>query len=299
MPGLLALPEEILLDILKALAPTPKSNVFFPECHEGKVKANGGLVVDRSSVVIHYPHSGIRKHYCSDNHPDTQRDIAVDWLAINTTCRLFRRLGKEAFFKHRRFAMFLDSPGPLQLYNVGLRLPPPSKPHHTKPEIRRQLAEMSQFLDLDRIERIIFVDNDSTSPSGLLSLPQRLKVFPKLRQCTLVYGYCTRSPQPLPPQNAYGTLQTTVTETSGENDAEKRNKVEMPTELLGLLRDIGVPEKLEVNLAIPVKDDPRACISDVGQIMANLSRNVYPMLRIKAKALKRKAEAAAASDKEA
>ncbi|KAK8017749.1 ankyrin repeats (3 copies) domain-containing protein [Apiospora rasikravindrae] len=269
-------PEEILLEILKNLAQTPQSNVFFPECHEGKRKANGLDVFESSSVVIHYPHSGITTRYCSDNRPDTQRELAVDWLAINTTCRLLRRVGKEAFFRHRRFAMFLTSPGPLQIYNTHLRLPPPSTPHATKPEIRRQLFEMSQFLDLERIERIIF----------------RLKVFPRLRHCTLLYAYFTRSPQPLPPRNAYPLLQAAVTDASGE-DAEEWNKVAMPAEFRSLLHDIGVPMNVDIDLAIAKKQHPRSCMSDVGQIMANLNAIVYPILRIKGQALKRKAEAAA------
>ncbi|KAK8041062.1 hypothetical protein PG994_014069 [Apiospora phragmitis] len=229
-------------------------------------------------MIIHYPHSGVTTTYGWHTEPDAQWEAACDWIALNTTCRLLRSLGMDVWYRTRRFAMSSSLPQRLQQLNLRPGLPSPSS---SQPK----LSKMSQPLGLDRIEGVILVDCTPRSPAGLLGLPKWLTLFPKLRHCTLVYGHgCNGS---------YGKLQAAVTDSPSET-AEGQHMEAGPPDLLDLLHDIGMPENIQIDIVVLVRrEDP---FTNVHKLMSDLRHNVYPMLRLKARALKRQAEAVA-SDK--
>jgi hypothetical protein len=98
----------------------------------------------------------------------------MDWIAINSTNRRIRALGKVSFFSMKTFAIHKDLPARLQRND-----------HNA---IKGMMLD-DQALALPYIRDIIIVDSTQTSPSPFLALPQTLAAFPCLRRCTLLFRF--------------------------------------------------------------------------------------------------------------
>jgi hypothetical protein len=101
----------------------------------------------------------------------------MDWIAINSTTRRIRTLGKVSFFSIKTFAIHKDLPARLQ---------------RNEPNAINGMMLHDQALALPYIRDIIFVDSKHTSPSFFLTLPKTLAAFPSLRRCTLLFGFDRR-----------------------------------------------------------------------------------------------------------
>ena len=91
-----------------------------------------------------------------------QRPHLLDWRAVVGTCRRFRRIGKLAFFSQKVFAM-----GPClasQLRNLQVTC----------------LSVEDQQIAVKYIRSIIWMENDTTSPSAFLTLSCHISAFPRL-----------------------------------------------------------------------------------------------------------------------
>lgn len=254
------LPDEVLFDIVFRFAQRPQSDVFFLEhCVDPSLRNAGedeSASSNRPSMSIHYRHAAAIS-YCRRGLPAGQAAHCADWLVLNTICRRIRRLGKEIFFRTRCFAMTATLPGKLQ-----------------RRGFLQALSEADQELALARTAEIVFVDENHNSPSGLLSLPRRLAVFPNLRSCVLVYGYRRGE--------GYGPVREAVAMISSQgqdNEEEERpSSREMTSELRDLLRDVGVPKDIHLDVAYPPGVDGEWHGSQV-------RKTAYPMLRLKAQAV--------------
>lgn len=264
MAGVLdVFPDEVLHEILFNFAQQPKNVVFFLEhCvnnslrNAGEDKTVQELITSYHAMIIHYPHSGIRKRQRTQL-PSGQRAHCLDWLVLNTTCRRIRRLGKEIFFRTRCFAMTTMMPLKLQQRSF---VP--------------TLSKIDQQLALACIEDVAFVDENIHSPSGLVSLPRRLTMFPNLRSCLLVYGYRLGE--------GYNMLRAAVG-LATRDVGGRRPGQEMALELTDLLHDIGLPAHIYVGLAFPPAIDQEWHKREI-------KRSSYPMLRHKARSLQIQAE---------
>ncbi|KAK8137549.1 hypothetical protein PG984_003042 [Apiospora sp. TS-2023a] len=242
MPGLLTLPEEVLLHILKDVAQASRSDIFFPECREVEDPSKGYAVraYDNFPMDIHYPHSNTTVRYGRYTKPDAQWEHICDWLALNSTCTGIRRLGREAWYRSRTFAVYSYLPTLIKDLGLDRGLPAPYEP-------QRNVLKLAHTMDLSRIERLIYVDNYDHSSAGLLALPKRLNLFPELRHCILVYGYTRRATKPLikdrlPAKRAYDILQAAVTGQSIKSIEEQQKKEEQEGEekrkRIGMSREI-------------------------------------------------------------
>ncbi|KAK8137551.1 hypothetical protein PG984_003044 [Apiospora sp. TS-2023a] len=285
--GLQDFPAEVLLQILKAVADKPDSDIFFPE-----YAVLPGRFSPERAMEIHYTHNADTKRYCR-NIPIDQKQHVFDWLALNSTCRSIRSLGREAFYSTKCFAMTSSLPDDLQ--QVGLSsIQDPRRPEHWWSNDRRKdrqreyasrMASIGQWLELARIQRVMFIDNVSGRPSDIISLPRRLRHFNKpddsardkqihaLKSCILVYGLFSWG------TDKSGVLEAAVSRRAADIEKDK-NQLAMETELSALLHDLGQPGDIQFNLAFVVQ-------LDVWSSLDALRRTVFPMLRIKAQALKR------------
>ncbi|KAK7954738.1 hypothetical protein PG996_015548 [Apiospora saccharicola] len=258
MAGLVTLPEEVLLQILKDVAQASRSDIFFPECREVKGPSKGYdyavRTCDNFPMDIHYPHSNTTVRYGRYVTPDAQWEHISDWLVLNSTCTRIRRLGREAWYCSRTFAMYSNLPTLIKGLGLDRGLPAPYEP-------QSQVLKLAHTMDLSRIERVVFVDNYENTSAGLLALPKSLSLFPELRHCVLVYGYTRRATSPLnkdrlPANRAYGILQTAVTGESiksikehmkkeEEEGEENRKRIGMPRDLYeAYLRRLGTFQRL-------------------------------------------------------
>ncbi|KAK8137550.1 hypothetical protein PG984_003043 [Apiospora sp. TS-2023a] len=269
MPRLETLPQEILLHILRDVVESQQSNIIFPECKQSNSIRYYGM-------EIHYPHSGVRIWYGRKLIDRSHWELVRVWLALNTTCHIMRRIGTEVYYDVVRFAMY--SSLPRQLQKSGLRDPSSSQP------VQNQLLPP---LDLSRIKNVVFVDHYAKSPSGLLlAVPQRLSLFPRLRNCTLVFDYvsCNEDDEKaaLPWMRPYSTMRMAVKNAPTWN-AKDQDGAATISELQDLLHAIGVPSNIHIDIAIPLMvngDRVRR-----GQIMGDLRDINFPMLREKADAM--------------
>lgn len=285
MPGLLTLPEEVLLHILEDVAEASSyCDVFFPECREVESPRNCYALRahDNFPMQIYYPHSNTTRRYGLHIAPDAQWEHICDWLALNTTCSRMRRLGREAWYRGRRFAM--SSSLPVRINGLGV-----DREWHAAYRPQSELLKISHTMELSRIKRVIFFDNYTYLASGLLSHPQRLNLFPELRHCTLLYGYSkVRLNKPelyyyLPGNRAYASLQDAVTGdvTKGEGE-EDRERLAMVSELQGLLHRIGVSTKVHVDINFPRESDRKAQGTRSPHVlMERLRQQVWPLLRFR------------------
>jgi hypothetical protein len=266
----LDLPDEVLLDIVFWFAQRPQSDIFFLEhCVDPSLRNAGEDALasqeassDRPAISTHYPHAAVTSR-CRRGLPAGQIDHCADWLVLNTTCRRIRRLGKDVFFQTRCFAMTAALPGKLQRRGFS-----------------PTLSEADQELALAHIKEVAFVDENHNTPSGLLSLPRRLAVFPSLCSCVLVYGY-RRGEGYRPVREAVAVVVASYREDADTKEGQPESR-EITWELRDLLRDIGVPKDIHVDLAYPPGVDRDYYRSVVRQ-------TAYPMLHFKAQALQAQA----------
>jgi hypothetical protein len=101
----------------------------------------------------------------------------TDWIAINSTNRRIRALGKLSFFRAKTIAMHAELPARLQRNNLM----------GAKRMLTNDLA-----LALFYVRDIVIINAKETSPTGFLQLTRMLAAFPCLRRCTLLFGFSTR-----------------------------------------------------------------------------------------------------------
>jgi len=100
----------------------------------------------------------------------------TDWIAINSTSRRIRALGKLSFFKAKTIAMHAGLPARLQRNDF---------------EGIKRMWPNDQALALSYIRDVVIVNARECAPIGFLQLPRALAIFPCLRRCTLLFGFST------------------------------------------------------------------------------------------------------------
>ncbi|KAI5926225.1 hypothetical protein F4810DRAFT_586182 [Camillea tinctor] len=181
----------------------------------------------------------------------TQVEHMADWIIVNSTNRRIRRLGKEEFFKAKILAMTHALPGRLQTGAV-----------------RDLVSPEDRALALEYARDVVILDNNPYAPSEFVGLAKSLQPLSRLRACTLLFGYYLSEP----PKRIARAV-------AGTPEAEGRFK--MPNDLRQLFVDTGVPENINLQVAV------------CGRIpwhlhLDTLVQHVYPMLRFRAQALTRK-----------
>ncbi|TVY62912.1 hypothetical protein LSUE1_G008506, partial [Lachnellula suecica] len=96
-----------------------------------------------------------------------------DWIAINSTNRRIRALGKVSFFRVKTMAMRTKLPLRIQRGDfTGFRMCP-----------------SDQILALSLIRDTVIIDPKEASPMTCLELPKVISAMPYLRRCTLLFGF--------------------------------------------------------------------------------------------------------------
>jgi hypothetical protein len=115
---------------------------------------------------------------CKGGSPQHHRTLQpvhrMDWIAINSTSRRIRTLGKVSFFRVKTFAMHQDLPARLQ---------------RNDPNGIKGMMPHDQALALSCIRDIVILNPRQSSPTTFLALPRMLAVFPCLYRCTLLFGF--------------------------------------------------------------------------------------------------------------
>lgn len=107
-----------------------------------------------------------------DEQPQsTQRSHLLDWRLVVGTCRRFRRLGKEAFFSQKVFAMEPSLAIALQGLQFTL------------------LTTEDQKTAVKYMGSVIFIVDNLYSPSSFLTLSSRVSKFPRLGRLDHLFGY--------------------------------------------------------------------------------------------------------------
>lgn len=251
-----ALPDEILLKIIKAFAENPKSYIFFPQyC------VLPGRYPCGPTMEINYPYSADTKRYCS-NIPFDQKRHAFDWLVLNTTSRTIRRLGREVFYSTRSFAMTMSLPDKLQ---QGVLSSSQNPRGSKKPSWKRQItsqrqygsrmASIGQWLDPSAIRRVMFVNSVGSSTSALIGLPRILRNFNRpdggarykkshaLGSCILIYGFDWEYHDCDTLEKAVRRRDTGVTE---------NKQLATESKLSAILHELGTPKDIHVLLAFAI-----------------------------------------------
>lgn len=189
-----------------------------------------------------------------------QKGHLSDWRLVTGTCRRIRRVGKKCFFSAKPIAWTFSA---LDRLMQGSFSP---------------LSAADQATMLDNTREIAILDVWATSASRLLRLPNYLKAFPRLRRCTLLFGYARDTD----PAFAFESL-------ARHDRAGEGERVKVPVTFRELLLGIGVPSEVKLEVAT-------TGFSRWDQHVSMLEKNVYPLLRFKAGALARK-KGDAASEK--
>ncbi|KAI1638669.1 hypothetical protein F4809DRAFT_599243 [Biscogniauxia mediterranea] len=181
----------------------------------------------------------------------TQVEHKADWISINSTNRRIRRVGKGEFFKAKVLAMTHALPEKLQTGAVHDLVSPEDR-----------------ALALKYARDVVLVHNNPCKPTEFIGLAKRLKPFPRLEGCTLLFGYQLRMRPKRVVQAVAGTPET-------------GGRFRMPDDFRQLLVGSGVPERMDLWVAT---HGPTTWSAH----MDNLVRYVYPILRFRAEALARK-----------
>ncbi|KAI0386461.1 hypothetical protein F5Y04DRAFT_244114 [Hypomontagnella monticulosa] len=259
------LPEELLCHILDfAMArdspfqidyvpPEPaKQDIFGPVTVENwyypplQLESSSGAV-DKLSK----PTTAGCPHYRS-----RQEDHVADWIVINSTCRLIRRIGRAAFFGTKRIAMRGALPAELL------------QPGRVKRGFARILSQRPGYdprEDLVLVRDLVLVDAKEQAPTWFVALPELINsYFPALKRCTLLFGH----------RSADGPEWVTAAVAVAGPAKRMLNR---------LLVAIGLPENLDLDEAIGTG-------STWTENEKALIKYIYPILRMKGEALQRKEE---------
>lgn len=133
-------------------------------------KVNQEERLKRFPMDVHYPHCDVLTYYRT-NIRSTQSEHIADWIFINSTNKRIRSLGKEIFFRTRPFAVSSSFADDLRAGTC------------------KHMSLADQMLALEWIRDLTFVDNNFNSPSTLLKLPARVKAFPRLERCLVLYNF--------------------------------------------------------------------------------------------------------------
>ncbi|KAI1849100.1 hypothetical protein JX265_013115 [Neoarthrinium moseri] len=244
------LPDEILQKILNfaMLRPSP----FYIDWDRDSEKTQQGTIAFSGSaacsitMTIDYPHSSTttRLIRCL---PDSQAIHCADWLRINTTSRRIRRLGKEAYFANKIVAI---------------------NTRRTSSD-SKFFGKEDNLLLRQRVRHVIFANLNFQSPAELMSMPRRVAVFERLQHFTLFYGFRLG--------DQLECLTTPMSHRVGQEGAQS-GVTEVPPTLKDLLRRIGVPSELNMDIMV-------ACGTTWEFYRSSLAQHVYPMLRFKAEVL--------------
>ncbi|XXH02554.1 hypothetical protein Hte_008931 [Hypoxylon texense] len=184
-----------------------------------------------------------------------QHTHVTDWIAVNSTCRLIRRLGRAAFFNVKRIAMRSTLPADLM------------QPGRVKRGFARILSATPNYdpqIDLALIRDLVLVDSREGSPMWWVGLPTLLGSFPVLRRCTLLFGHrSSDGPE-------WVTAAVAVASPARQTVRE-------------LLLGIGVSDRL-------VLEETVGTGTTWDENRATLEKYVYPIVRLKIVALKMRLE---------
>ncbi|KAI0968551.1 hypothetical protein F4678DRAFT_442110 [Xylaria arbuscula] len=181
-----------------------------------------------------------------------QTDHVVDWVAISSTCRIFHRLGRPAFFTTKVIAMRTTLLPRLEDSKDGV-----------KRGFACILREPACRKLLTLVRHVVLINAREQRPMWMLELPTFLTSnFPMLARCTLVFGHA---------------------ETDSAEWVTAALAVSVPARktLLDLLRAVGLSKHLELEETLGT-----GSTWDYNAIL--LSRYIYPILRIKAEAFRNK-----------
>ncbi|KAI2626994.1 hypothetical protein GGS26DRAFT_562340 [Hypomontagnella submonticulosa] len=212
------------------------------------------LILESSSGAhdqLSKPTTGGCPHYRS-----RQEDHVVDWIAINSTCRLIRRVGRAAFFGSKMIAM--RGALPVEL----------SQPGRIKRGFARILSQRPGYdprEDLVLVRDLVLIDAKEQAPMWLMALPELLSsYFPALRRCTLLFGH----------KSADGPEWVTAA-VAVAGPAKKR--------LREYLVAIGLPGSLDL-------EETMGTGTSWAANERTLIKYIYPILKIKSEALQRREE---------
>ncbi|KAK8003938.1 hypothetical protein PG989_003657 [Apiospora arundinis] len=288
MSTLEGLPRELLLQILKEFAQNPENDLFFPEAFLGDRNGipnqtpaiqtfPGAFLVGRNgipnqtpAIQMFYKHCKVTQNYCTHVLPD-QKLHALAWLILNTTCPIFRALAAEVFVKTRTFTMDMRNTKALE----DGKLPSP-------------LSEMSQWLDLSKVERVAFLGDQPSRPRLMLSLPRRLKAFDSPNNSTARKEVTCYPATPYSESGIPGGLPNT---NATSETVANPNVLALESDLTGLLRDAGMPKEFHFKISTP------DALYGIHTYAACLQSSTRKWLLVKAKSMKAGA-AAATTDKE-
>lgn len=188
---------------------------------------------------------------CHPVHQHAPQSVhRTDWIAINSTNRRIRTLGKASFFQAKTIAIHAELPARLQRNDF------------------KRMSPNDQALALSCITDIVIVDALEASPDRILQLPRTLAFFQNLRRCTLLFGYSTSK--------------------GGEDDAEWIAVAfalggPVPIEMQKLMTAIGISRSFKLEEAM----GPGWTWASHRDTVA---KYIYPTLGIKAKLLSAKEE---------
>lgn len=242
------------------------------------------LRVDRSSV--RYSRADVQEKLTAAVHP-TQADHLRDWRIVNSTCRRIRSLGKESFFSSKRIVLSFELAKRLQAGRSWLELTPAGKteawtrhrnrtfelltdytyktPASVTGSIWLALSGEDQRLALSRIRDAVIIEVPHSSASHYLKLPSSLGVFPQLARCIVVMYY----------RRDDGVVPIKIH--MGGRDADDAIGLSVGT-LARLLHNVGMDAKIELGIGL--------CRGDTWEHhQQKLERNIYPLLRYRAKLL--------------
>ncbi|KAH8664651.1 hypothetical protein BX600DRAFT_464801 [Xylariales sp. PMI_506] len=183
---------------------------------------------------------------CNNPHVDeSQHAHRTDWVAINSTCRRIRRLGKPSFFRSKTICLETSTVAKLNSGTLSSFM----------------FSKDDQAAAMTWIRELIILDGRTHAPAWWLGLPCVLALLPRLRSCTIIFGLLW-----------------------GSRLAVSDGAIDMshfiPTELQDMLTGIGVSRSLVLKEGAP---------SDLKweDIHRDISRNIYPILKIRAQARSR------------
>ncbi|KAI0405237.1 hypothetical protein F4802DRAFT_597366 [Xylaria palmicola] len=212
------LPDELLLLILNH-AMEQRTPPFFPE------------------YCVQTVRESCTGQKSTDAPLSSQSAHLKDWRGISMTSRRIRGLGREAFFGAKTIAMTSSFPERLR-----------------KGTFAAFGGPSDQELALRSIRSIILVDVVAYSPSVFILLPKILRLFPKLGETVILFGYRRHEPVQL---------------------ISEAGRVDTPIELQHLLGGIGLTSELMPEIAVCKE-------LRWSEIRGALTRTVYPMLKAKA-----------------
>jgi hypothetical protein len=181
------LPADILVRILD-LAMVRDSPCYIDDPRPGpdrcrtvlRIPAHSGCL--ESSTGAKDPHFTGYQGTSPLHHRALQSFHKMDWIAINSTSRIIRLLGKVSFFKVKTFAMHEQLPARLK---------------RNDPDGIKGMTPDDQALALSYIHEIVIVNTKDSNAISFLLLPRTLAAFPCLRRCTLLFGFATPDRGPL------------------------------------------------------------------------------------------------------